>query len=421
MLIKRSILTQLRNHLSKPEITVITGPRQSGKTTLVKILQKELQEKGKRVIYFNLDIEEDKFHFTSQRSFLKKLQLELGKEGGFVFIDEVQRIKNAGLFLKGLYDMELPYKFVVTGSGTIDLKEKIQESLAGRKRVFELDPVSFEEFVNYKTFYRYEDRLKSFFEIEKEKTRDFLEEYLQFGGYPKIVTEENIREKREIIREIYNSYVEKDIKGFLMVMKVPQFSALLRFLGILAGKLLNFSSLSSQAGITEKTLKEYLYYLQRTFIIDLITPFFTNKLKELVKAPICYFRDIGMRNYAAGEFGNLYDYSFVFQNFVYLKLKKLSRELDFTIHYWRSKEKAEVDFVLRKGEEILPIEVKWHAGKSLSPPRSLRSFIKRYNPPLAIILTPNTEGFGRAENTDIKISPFYKADELIRKRFCEYR
>ncbi len=417
MLIKREILSQLRKHLSKPEITVITGPRQSGKTTLVKILQKELQEKGKKTVYFNLDIEENSFHFTSQRNFLKKLQLELGKEGGFVFIDEVQRIENAGSFLKGLYDMELPYKFIVTGSGTIDLKEKIQESLAGRKRVFELDTVSFEEFVNYKTSYNYEDRLLKFLEVEREKTRDFLEEYLQFGGYPRIVIEESAQEKREIIKEIYNSYVEKDVKGFLMVMKIHQFSNLLRFLGILAGKLLNFSSLSSQAGITEKTLKEYLHYLQRTFIIDLITPFFTNKLKELVKAPICYFRDIGMRNYAAGGFGNLSDYSFVFQNFVYLKLKRLSRELDFTIHYWRSKEKAEVDFVLRKGEEILPIEVKWHAGKSISIPRSLKSFIKRYNPPLAIILTPDTEGFERTENTDIKISPFYKADKLIRKRF----
>ncbi len=417
MLIKREILSQLRKHLSKPEITVITGPRQSGKTTLVKILQKELQVKGKKTVYFNLDIEEDSFHFTSQRNFLKKLQLELGKEGGFVFIDEVQRIENAGFFLKGLYDMELPYKFIVTGSGTIDLKGKIQESLAGRKRVFELDTVSFEEFVNYKTSYNYEDRLLEFLEVEREKTRDFLEEYLQFGGYPRIVIEESAQEKREIIKEIYNSYVEKDVKGFLRVMKIHQFSTLLRLLGILTGKLLSFSSLSSQAGISEKTLKEYLYYLQRTYIIDLITPFFINKLKELVKTPVCYFRDIGMRNYAAGEFGNLYDYSFVFQNFVYLKLKRLSRELDFTIHYWRSKEKAEVDFVVRKGEEILPIEVKWHAGKSISIPRSLKSFIKRYNPPLAIILTPDTEGFERAENTGIKISPFYKADELIRKHF----
>ncbi len=291
MLIKREILSQLRKHLSKPEITVITGPRQSGKTTLVKILQKELQVKGKKTVYFNLDIEEDSFHFTSQRNFLKKLQLELGKEGGFVFIDEVQRIENAGFFLKGLYDMELPYKFIVTGSGTIDLKGKIQESLAGRKRVFELDTVSFEEFVNYKTSYNYEDRLLEFLEVEREKTRDFLEEYLQFGGYPRIVIEESAQEKREIIKEIYNSYVEKDVKGFLRVMKIHQFSTLLRLLGILTGKLLSFSSLSSQAGISEKTLKEYLYYLQRTYIIDLITPFFINKLKELVKTPVCYFRD----------------------------------------------------------------------------------------------------------------------------------
>ena len=245
LFIKRGILSEIRDHLSKPEITVITGPRQSGKTTLVRILEEELKKAGKSTMYFNLDIEEDSIYFRSQMNFLRKIKLEIGEEEGFIFIDEVQRIKNAGIFLKGLYDMNLPYKFIVTGSGAIDLKGKIQESLVGRKRIFELDTISFEEFVNYRTSYRYEEKLEDFFEVEKERTLNFLDEYLQFGGYPRVVTEETAREKHQVIREIFNSYLEKDVTGFLRVMKVHSFSLLIRTLGILVGRILNFSNLSS--------------------------------------------------------------------------------------------------------------------------------------------------------------------------------
>lgn len=417
MFIKRGILSEIRGHLSKPEITVITGPRQSGKTTLVRILEEELKKAGKSTMYFNLDIEEDLIYFRSQMNFLRKIKLEIGEEEGFIFIDEVQRIKNAGIFLKGLYDMNLPYKFIVTGSGAIDLKGKIQESLVGRKRIFELDTISFEEFVNYRTSYKYEEKLEDFFEVEKERTLNFLDEYLQFGGYPRVVTEETAREKHQVIREIFNSYVEKDVTGLLRVMKVHSFSLLIRTLGILVGRILNFSNLSSLTGISEKTLKEYLYYLQRTYIIDLITPFFTNRLKELVKTPVCYFRDIGMRNYAAGEYGNVKDHGFVFQNFIYLRLKELSRRYDFTIHYWRSKDKAEVDFVLRKGEKLLPVEVKWHVGRVISIPRSLRSFMNRYDLDLALIVTPNSHAHLGHGKTDIMILPFHEIDSFVEEYF----
>ena len=153
---------------------MLVGPRQSGKTTILKQLEAELRAGGRKTLWLNLDFEDDFRHLSSQGALLQKIRLELGKDGGVVFIDEIQRKENAGLFLKGLYDQGLPWKFVVSGSGSIELKEKISESLAGRKRVFELSTVSFGEFADFRTGYRYTDRLREFFRAEAAKNRSAL-------------------------------------------------------------------------------------------------------------------------------------------------------------------------------------------------------------------------------------------------------
>jgi len=202
VIIKRHLFKELVQHLFKKEISLIIGPRQAGKTTLMLLLEKELQKEGERTLFLNLDSEQDQQFFSSQQMLIRKIKLEIGIKKGYVFIDEIQRKENAGLFLKGIYDMSLPYKFIVSGSGSLELKEKIHESLVGRKRIFELAPVSFEEFVNFKTDYRYQGKIKDYFEIEKEATENFLKEYLNFGGYPRVVLEEEKDEKRKIIELI---------------------------------------------------------------------------------------------------------------------------------------------------------------------------------------------------------------------------
>ena len=146
--IQRRLITALAEHLDHPEITVLIGPRQSGKTTILKQLDNDLRAGGRKTLWLNLDFEDDFRYVSSQGALLQKIRLELGSGGGVVFIDEIQRKDNAGLFLKGLYDQGLPWKIVVSGSGSIELKEKISESLAGRKRMFELSTVSFGEFAD---------------------------------------------------------------------------------------------------------------------------------------------------------------------------------------------------------------------------------------------------------------------------------
>ncbi len=148
------LFQDLKSHLFKKEMSFIIGPRQAGKTFLMLLLKEYLEKKGGNVIFLSLDFESDKQFFVSQNKLIKKIQLEIGKNKGYVFIDEIQRKENAGIFLKGIYDMNLPYKFIISGSGSLELKEKIYESLVSRKRIFELNVLSFEEFVNFKTNYK---------------------------------------------------------------------------------------------------------------------------------------------------------------------------------------------------------------------------------------------------------------------------
>ena len=167
---------------------------------------------------------------------LTKIELELGRERGYVFIDEIQRKDDAGLFLKGLFDLKLPYKFIVSGSGSLELKQKIHESLIGRKRLFELSTVTFEEFVNHRTGYRYESGLADFLAIENDRSQQLLDEYLKFGGYPRILTAAEQNEKLRLIDEIYRSVLEKDISHLLKLDKPDAFSALVKILASQVGQ-----------------------------------------------------------------------------------------------------------------------------------------------------------------------------------------
>lgn len=410
-MIKRSLFKPLKKHLDKPEISLIVGPRQAGKTTLMLHLKKYLENSGASTLFLSLDFESDLPYFSSQLALLNKLKLEFGDAKGFVFIDEIQRKEDAGIFLKGIYDRRLPYKLIVSGSGSLELKEKIHESLVGRKRLFELSTIGFKEFLNFRTSYRWEERLSEFCQTEKDLLQKFLNEYLNFGGYPRLVTEKLLEEKMRIIDEIFRSYLEKDVAYLLRVEKLDAFRMLVQILADQAGKIINFSELSSTIGISAKTLKNYLEYLEKTFIIRRITPFYRNIRKELTKSPSVYFLDLGLRNYAIGMFGNISlpsQAGFLFQNLVFNTLRKKIAFSPATIHFWRTKDKAEVDFVLSSGNNILPIEVKY---KNLTRPemtRSLRSFIKRYRPETAWVINLELKAQLKIDKTTVIFLPFYE-------------
>ncbi|OHA24319.1 MAG: ATPase [Candidatus Taylorbacteria bacterium RIFCSPHIGHO2_02_FULL_44_12] len=408
--IKRTILQDIRNHVNEKEITLIVGPRQAGKTTLMCILEEELRYEKRQTLFLSLDRGSDAKHFASQEALIEKLTLELGHAGGVVFIDEIQRKENAGLFLKGIYDMMLPYKFIVSGSGSIELKEKIHESLAGRKLVFAVYPVSLWEFINFCTAYRYEDTLAEFFAVEQEFALRLLDEYLRFGGYPRVILAETHEEKTRVMDEIFQSYVEKDISHLLRVEKLDAFRSLVEVLASQNGQLLTVTELSNTLSLSLETVRNYLWYLEHTFIMERVTPFFRNKRKEITKSPVLYFTDLGLRNYALGQYGaslTLQDVGFLFQNLIYHILKTALRYSGARIHFWRTKDQAEIDFVVTRGSIITPFEVKYTALKDIMASKSLRSFIKQYAPRQAFIVTRANHADSSIEETRVQTIPFY--------------
>ncbi|MGC8654715.1 MAG: ATP-binding protein [Candidatus Kryptoniota bacterium] len=409
MLIKRHLLKDLKEHLKAKEISIIVGPRQSGKTTLMMELINMLKKEGAKVLFLNLDYEADARYFESQDLLLNKIKLEVGADG-YIFIDEIQRKENAGLFLKGIYDLNLPYKLIVSGSGSLELKERIHESLTGRKRIFELLPVTFGEFVNYRTGYKYEDRLSDFFNIETKRTEILLNEYLSFGGYPRIVTEDRIEEKRKIIDEIYRSYVEKDLVSLLNIDRPEAFSLLIRILASQTGRLLNYSRIATIIGISTATLKKYLYLAEKTFIIQTITPYSRNSLKELTKSRTIYFYDLGLRNFSNNTFTlleNQNELGFAFQNLVKNLICENLAWKNWNLNFWRTTDKAEVDFVIVKGNEVIPIEVKYNLVNNTVVRRSLRSFIEKYSPARAFVINKNYSERIVINKTEVMFIPFY--------------
>ena len=414
-MIKRKLFKELVDHLPQREMSLIIGPRQAGKTTLMEMLKAHLENRSQRTLFLNLDIEWDKPHFESQAALLKKIELELGRRQGYVFIDEIQRKEDAGLFLKGLFDLKTPYKFIVSGSGSLELKQKIHESLVGRKRLFELSTVTFEEFVHHRTDYRYEENLADFLAIEMDRAQQLLSEYMHFGGYPRIVMATEQQEKHRLIDEIYRSILEKDIAYLLKLDKPDVFSALIKILASQVGQLMNYSELSSSLNVSFPTVKKYLWYAQKIFLVELITPYFHNVRKEITKSPVPYFWDLGLRNYSLGLFGHLespFEKGYVFENLVFLMLKQQLRFKATKLNYWRTKDKAEVDFVIETGKTIIPLEVKYQRRRQIKVPASLRNFIDKYEPDRAYIINLDLSKTLKINKTTLFFLPFR---ELLRQ------
>jgi uncharacterized protein len=413
-MIKRALFNEVKFHIDNPEISLIIGPRQAGKTTLMEEIQDELKLRGAKTLFLSLDNDTDRPFFNTQESLIQKIELEIGKQKGFVFIDEIQRKEDAGLFLKGVYDRNLPYKYIVSGSGSVELKEKVHESLAGRKRIFELLTLSFFEFVDYKTNYRYEGRLMDFLSIDHIQRQRFLEDYLNFGGYPKVVLSETLDEKTKIIGEIYQSYLEKDIAYLLNIRKTESLTNLVRVLASQAGNLVNVSEISGTLGIDIKTVNDYLWYLEKTFIIKRVSPFFKNTRKEITKSPVIYFADLGLKNYAQRQFGTAtqsVQNGLTFENFIFLLLSSSLKQQS-SLHFWRTQDKAEVDFIIDEGDKVIPIEVKYSTLSKPSVSRSYRSFLTKYAPQSAFVVHLGEHFTQKIDNTLVSFIPFYDIQKV---------
>jgi len=188
------------------------------------------------------------------------------------------------------------------------------------------------------------------------------------------------------------------------------FSSLIKVLASQTGRMINYSELSGTLGISVQTVKDYLWFAEKTFIIHRTSPYFRNMRKEITKSPVAYFQDLGLRNYVMGLFGNLNarrNAGFVFQNLVWSLLRERHVFSPAEIHFWRTTDKAEVDFVVTSGPLVTPVEVKYRDMRRPEIGRSLRSFIKRYRPEKAWIINLSFREEVKLNSTHILFMPFW--------------
>ena len=347
-IIKRTIFSQIASHINEPEMTMILGPRQTGKTTLLAQLKNYLLEnkisQEKNILIFNLDFISDLELFKSQAEFFNYLKARTGKEKLYVFVDEAQRVENAGVFFKGIYDKKLPVKFVLTGSSSFELKANLSEPLTGRKMIFTVYPFNFYEYLLSKDEHLAELlNLEDISNYDKKSLLNNLYGFMNYGGYPRVALEENEEKKRQLLKEIYSSYIEKDIIGLLRIKNFSGYAKLMKIIAEQIGGLANYHELSQTAGLSFRTIESYLEILEQTFVIERITPFFKNIRKELSKMPKIYFIDPGLRNSSINSFKSLEireDRGALLENYVFSALTKKKKE---NLHFWRTKDKSEVD------------------------------------------------------------------------------
>jgi len=302
MSIIRDITLKARKYLKSDEILFFIGARQAGKTTILKQIKEYLEENNNQdIFYLNLEDYEylDLLNKTPKNIF-KIFPIDKNKKS-YLFVDEIQYLKNPSNFLKFLFDeYQGKIKLIVSGSSAFYLDKKFKDSLAGRKKIFYVSTLSFREFLRFKNE---NDLSKKDFKkislIEKEKIAVYYREFMVYGGYPRVVLAPR-ENKEELLREIAFSYIKKDIYE-AGIKQEETFYKLFRILASQTGELFNSLELANTLRVSKTAIDNYLYVMRKSFHIAFLNPFFRNTRKELIKMPKVYFYDLGLRNFFANN------------------------------------------------------------------------------------------------------------------------
>ena len=335
----------LSSYLKPNKVLFIFGSRQAGKTTLLKKFLSENKDKFR----YKLDSGDDiNLHAVLGSSDFKKI-IEYAKGYDLIAIDEAQRIKGIGQGLKIMVDQVPNLKIIVTGSSSFELAGQIGEPLTGRKITLALYPLSQIEMGNIYNDYELKSR---------------LDDYLIYGAYPEVLTNEFINDKKRILEELVGSYLLKDILELEKVKSSKLLLDLLRLLAFQIGSEVSLSELGKQLGIEGKTVARYLDLFEKSFVIINIRGFSRNLRKEITKKSKYYFLDNGIRNAIIANFNPLEirdDIGKLWENFLVVeRIKKQSYHQIYSNNYfWRTWNQKEIDWVEERDGKLFGYEFKW--------------------------------------------------------------
>lgn len=347
VLIERKLFRQIRPYLDSKEAVIVTGMRRTGKTSLLRFIYERISSVNKIFLDLENPINQKYFQATNYetiKSSLEFLGLDFNKKA-YLFLDEIQLVKQLPQVVKYLAD-HYNLKCLLTGSASFYLKNLFTQSLAGRKYLFELFPLDFEEFLVFKKGgIRLPEDPQRITRPIFEAVSPLYDEYLYFGGFPEVALKESIEEKKKSLEDIFTSYFQLEILRLADFRKNEAIRDLILLLAQRTGSRLDIQKLSSELGVSRVTLREYLGFLEGTYFIKTVRPFTKNRDLEIRKMPKVYLCDSGLLNQLARvSEGSLFENN-VFQNL------KMRGELN----YYQRKSGVELDFILNKR---IAIEVK---------------------------------------------------------------
>ncbi|MBN2770727.1 MAG: ATP-binding protein [Spirochaetes bacterium] len=357
MKIKRNILNQLLSEQDRAEVSILLGPRQVGKTFLLLELCNIYKNNGLRTKYYNLEIPSHSIEFNKNENELFEM---LTADVDVVFIDEFHYLKNASKLFKAIYDSDKKIKIYASGSSSIEIHKHLQESLAGRRLVTRIFPLSLGEY-------------------KQKEALSHVDNYLVYGGLPGLVHFNNKDEQMRILREILETYIQKDIKSLIKEENIRAFNNLLYLIAENQGSIVQLSNLASKVGLSSKTISHHLSILENTYVIYPLHSYSRNLGNELKKSHKYFLYDNGIRNAILKDFanpGNREDKGILYESLIMTELfKQLKPNME--LKFWRTKQGDEVDFVILINRKPYLIEVKTsHSGIEI--PAGIRKFINKY-------------------------------------------
>ncbi len=357
VLYDRKLLSDLIDHINETEFMIITGARQTGKTTLLSQLADHLKRKNDTVYSITLEDPSILSRLNQHPENLFEFVIRSHEKRVYVLIDEVQYLDNPSNFLKLIFDKhQKQVKIIATGSSAFYIDRKFTDSLAGRKRLFELYTLDFDEFLVFRTgsndlkdemnLIRANEKYTS---LKRRELETYFQEYLTFGGYPAVVLADSLDKKVEKLKELTSSYLKRDISES-NIQDQEKFHTLILLLSQQTGSLVNVNELSKTMKLSVTAIENYLYVLRKCYHIHLLRPFYMNLRKELIKMPKIYFHDLGFRNALLNQFHPIIqriDKGMVIENYAFIRLRTTVGNEG--LRYWRTSDGNEIDFIIIHG------------------------------------------------------------------------
>jgi hypothetical protein len=354
-MLKRTLAKKLKNAAKQYPVVTLTGPRQSGKTTLVK-------KTFPNYDYISLEEPDQRaFAIEDPRGFLSQFPNK-------AILDEIQRAPDLFSYIQTIVDTkDIAGQFVLTGSQNFLLLQKVSQSLAGRCAVLHLLPFSLSELKERKPLAV--DSIGRKLPAKNRNLDDKLAPVLFKGFYPRI--HDKHLDPNDWLGNYFQTYIERDVRDIVNVGDLETFSRFVRLCAGRNGQLLNLSSLANDCGITHTTSKRWISILEASFIVFLLRPHFKNFSKRLIKSPKLYFLDTGLLSYllrirSAEDIRIHAQYGSIFESFIISEFLKgyLNTGEEPAIYFWRDSAGNEIDIIVDNGNELIPVEIK--AGQTIA-------------------------------------------------------